>query len=378
LKAQSADLDRQIRVEAERLARSLENDSRIAGARVESLSENLGQMKQQAATTNEQDIQLRAYEREAKAQRDLLESYLAKYREVTSRDSLGAVPSDVRVISRAIVSNTPFFPKKLPIVLIAGLATLFIVSGFIVTSQLMAGSGRAGAPTDADEEGAFEREEPHLAEVAHDAVPVAPAAANGETSEEAIAALARDIGAADHGRRVVVVGAQRHIGTTLTALALARELSRHARVVLIDLAFGHPNLAAVAVDPAAPGIADLVRGAASFGAIITRDRESRAHIVPAGRGGPDNAAILASDRIGVTLDALARTYDHLVIDAGTVSDPLPEPLLRGGPRAVLVAAGVPHEAALAARDRLTVAGFAAVAVIEGASPADADEPAVAA
>jgi uncharacterized protein involved in exopolysaccharide biosynthesis len=378
LKAQSADLDRQIRVEAERLARSLENDSRIAGARVESLSENLGQMKQQAATTNEQDIQLRAYEREAKAQRDLLESYLAKYREVTSRDSLGAVPSDVRVISRAIVSNTPFFPKKLPIVLIAGLATLLIVSGFIVTSQLLAGSGRAGAQAGADEEGAFEREEPHLAEVAHDAVPVAPAAANGETSEETIAALARDIGAADHGRRVVVVGAQRHIGTTLTALALARELSRHARVVLIDLAFGHPNLAAVAVDPAAPGIADLVRGAASFGAIITRDRKSRAHIVPAGRGGPDNAAILASDRIGVTLDALARTYDHLVIDAGTVSDPLPEPLLRGGPRAVLVAAGVPHEAALAARDRLTVAGFAAVAVIEATAPADADEPAVAA
>jgi hypothetical protein len=61
-----------------------------------------------------------------------------------------------------------------------------------------------------------------------------------------------------------------------------------------------------------------------------------------------------------------------------VSDPLPEPLLRGGPRAVLVAAGVPHEAALAARDRLTVAGFAAVAVIEATAPADADEPAVAA
>ena len=66
------------------------------------------------------------------------------------------------------------------------------------------------------------------------------------------------------------------IGTTLAALALARELSRHARVVLVDLAFAHPNLAAVAVDPSAPGIADLVRGGASFGAIITRDRDSRA------------------------------------------------------------------------------------------------------
>jgi uncharacterized protein involved in exopolysaccharide biosynthesis/Mrp family chromosome partitioning ATPase len=371
LKAQSADLDRQIRAEGERLARSLENDARIAGARVETLGENLGQLKQQAATTNEQDIQLRAYEREAKAQRDLLESYLAKYREVTSRDSLGAVPSDVRVISRAIVSNTPFFPKKVPIVLIASLAMLLIASGFIVTGQLVAGSsGRALASGGLDE-GYFERDEPHLQQIPAQTAPVAPAAATAEYGEQDVVELARDIGgSAEAGRRVVVVGAQRHIGTTLTALALARELSRHARVVLVDLAFSHPNLAAVAIDPGAPGIADLVRGGASFGAIITRDRDSRVHIVPAGRGGPDNAAILASERIGVALDALARTYDHVVIDAGTTSDPLPEPLLRGASRAVLVVSGVPHEAAVAARDRLHVAGFADVAMLD-ASPARA-------
>ena len=377
LKAQVADLDRQLRTEAERLARSLENDARIAGARVETLSENLGQLKQQATTSNEQDIQLRAYEREAKAQRDLLESYLAKYREVTSRDSLGAVPSDVRVISRAIVSNTPFFPKKVPIVLIAALAMLLISAGFIVTGQLMAASGaRAAAPAGgADGEVYFERDEPHLDHVAAEAAPIAPAAAPANARGEDIAALARDIGASpEAGRRVVVVGAQRHIGTTVTALALARELSHHARVVLVDLAFAHPNLSTVAIDPDAPGIADLVRGGASFGAIITRDRDSRAHIVAAGRGGPDNAAILASERIGVALDALSRTYDHLVVDAGTASDPLPEPLLRGAPRAVLVAAGVPHEAALAARDRLHVAGFGEVAMV-GVAPPPAAIPA---
>ncbi|HEV3397364.1 MAG TPA: exopolysaccharide transport family protein [Xanthobacteraceae bacterium] len=371
LKAQSADLDRQIRAEGERLARSLENDARIAGARVETLGENLGQLKQQAATTNEQDIQLRAYEREAKAQRDLLESYLAKYREVTSRDSLGAVPSDVRVISRAIVSNTPFFPKKVPIVLIASLAMLLIASGFIVTGQLVAGSSGGALASGGLDEGYFERDEPHLQQIPPQTAPVAPAAATAEYGEQDVVELARDIGgSAEAGRRVVVVGAQRHIGTTLTALALARELSRHARVVLVDLAFSHPNLAAVAIDPGAPGIADLVRGGASFGAIITRDRDSRVHIVPAGRGGPDNAAILASERIGVALDALARTYDHVVIDAGTTSDPLPEPLLRGASRAVLVVSGVPHEAAVAARDRLHVAGFADVAMLD-VSPARA-------
>src|ERR1700716_3885526 len=126
LKAQIADLDRAIRDEAEKLVRSLENDARIAGARVESLASNLDQLKRQAASTNGQDVQLRALEREAKSQRDLLESYLAKYRETSARDSLSAVPTEARIISRAAVSNTPFFPKKLPIVLIVTLAMLFV------------------------------------------------------------------------------------------------------------------------------------------------------------------------------------------------------------------------------------------------------------
>jgi succinoglycan biosynthesis transport protein ExoP len=382
LRAQIADLERQIRTEGERLARSLENDARIAGARVEALSESLSQLKQQAATTNEQDIQLRAYEREAKAQRDLLESYLARYREITSRDSLGAVPSDVRVISRAVVSNTPFFPKKLPIVLIASLATLVIASGFIVTGLLTAaGPARSAARAETEDEATFRRDEPHLADLPPNVAPVVPAAVDAQMSEDAIADLGRAIdGAGEGGRRVMVAGAQRHIGTTLTALALARELAGRARVVLVDLAFAHPNLAAVAVDPGAPGIADLVRGAASFGAIITRDRASRAHIVPAGRSGPDNAAILASERIGVVLDALARTYDHVVVDVGTVAEPLPEPLMRGSPRAVLVATGVPPEAAVAARDRLLVTGFTDVAVFDASPPVPAaiDEAAAAA
>src|SRR6185436_9114430 len=78
------------------------------------------------------------------AQRDLLESYLAKYREASARDSLGAVPGEVRIISRAAVSNTPYFPKKLPIVLITAFATLFICAGLVTTGELM--SGRAYGP----------------------------------------------------------------------------------------------------------------------------------------------------------------------------------------------------------------------------------------
>ncbi len=137
LKAQLGDLDHQLRDEASKISRSLDNDARIASGRVDSLSASLEQLKKQASSSNGQDVQLRALEREAKAQRDLLESYLAKYREANTRENIEAAPADGRIISRASVSNSPAYPKKLPIVLIATLATLMLSAGAIVTGELL-------------------------------------------------------------------------------------------------------------------------------------------------------------------------------------------------------------------------------------------------
>src|SRR5450755_4364399 len=119
LRAQIADLEAQIKTEGERVARSLENDAKLADARMGTLGSGLDQLKQQASVSNEQDVALRALERDAKSQRDLLESYLAKYREATARDSIDAASPDARVISTATVSNTPSWPKTLPTVLVA-------------------------------------------------------------------------------------------------------------------------------------------------------------------------------------------------------------------------------------------------------------------
>src|SRR3954454_11109023 len=137
LKAQLADLDRQLREEADKVSRSLESDARIASGRVDGLINSLDQLKKLASSNNGQDVQLRALEREAKAQRDLLESYLAKYREASARENIEAAPADGRIISRASVSNTPAYPKKLPIVLIATLATLLLSTGAIATGELL-------------------------------------------------------------------------------------------------------------------------------------------------------------------------------------------------------------------------------------------------
>src|SRR4029078_11324460 len=88
LKAQIGEIDRQIQVEGERLLRQLDNDAKVGGDPLCAPTDNLDQAKKIASETSDQDVQLRALEREAKTQRDLLESYLVKYQEAAARDSI--------------------------------------------------------------------------------------------------------------------------------------------------------------------------------------------------------------------------------------------------------------------------------------------------
>jgi succinoglycan biosynthesis transport protein ExoP len=382
LKAQLADLDRQLREEASKMSRLLDNDSRIAGGRVEGLSASLEQSKKQATSTNGQDVQLRALEREAKAQRDLLESYLAKYREANTRENIDTAPADGRIISRASVSNTPAYPKKLPIVLIATLATLMLSCGAIATGELLrmtapraaAAFGSAPAPVEAlaaevvvaDREPVFEEVRPEVrGEPRPDMAPEL-------TEIEQLAEVVRTAGEA--AGKITMLGTASGESITLTALTLARLIARSAKVVVVNLAAASPEILAVSVDPAAPGLAELMLGEASFSQVITKDRFSRVHLVSAGRAGFDRA-LLQSPRLTLAIDALQRVYDHVLLDAGAASD-LPAELLTAQARAVMVPdASMTADARHLMCDRLRAVGFSEVTMLgKPAHPSDAIEP----
>jgi polysaccharide biosynthesis transport protein len=362
LRAQLNDLDRQIRDEASKMSRSLDNDARIAGGRVEGLSASLEQLKKQASSSNGQDVQLRALEREAKAQRDLLESYLAKYREANTRETIDAAPADGRIISRAIVSNTPAYPKKLPIVLIATLATLLLSTGVIVTGELLRMTAPRGAAAFASRSVSIRAPatEPAMAADLEPAAKIRPEIAT-ELSE--IEQLAEELrGAGEGSRKVTVLGTAAGESITLTVLTLARLIAREARVVVVDLAASSPTIAAVSVDPHAPGLAELMQGEASFAQVITKDRLSRVQLVSAGRPGSDRS-LLQSPRLTLAIDALLRVYDHVLLDAGTASD-LPAELLTANARAVLVPdASMEPDARMLMREQLKAAGFSEVTML---------------
>ena len=364
LKAQIADLDNQIRAEAAIIARSFENDAKLAGARLDTLTASLDQLKSQAATTNGQDVQLRALERDAKAQRDLLESYLAKYREATSRDTIDSTPADARVISRATVSNIPAYPKKLPTVLIATFAMLVLSSGLVMTKEILAApigpvAVRADQPA-VMSDGLM----PRLPSIANE--PPRPPAAPGFSSSSivSVADNLRHSGAA--GERLAVFGAVPGINTSQTAIRLARALADDSRVVLVGLASGDTAIRGISNEPAANGLAELARGTASFGSIITKDKLSPLHLISAGQASVDRIGLLAAPGIVMNFNALARSYDHVVVDAGEAAGLEIERVSEIAPHAVLVTDTLANTATSLARDRLLASGFSDVRILVGA------------
>ena len=396
LRAQIAEVERAKRAEGERLARQLDNDAKVAADRLATLTTSLDQVKRVASTTNEQDVQLRALERDAKTQRDLLESYLVKYSEASARDNVNASPPEARVISRASPAIKPTYPKKLPTILIAAFAGLVLSTGFMITGALLAppagpAARYAQAPMFADPHAPMPISTmlnstmpmsrmpaplPYMASpplspvMAPPGFPAPQPAAVPPLPVSTTDQIAQTLRAAgEAGRRVTVAGAARNAGTTYAAITLARALAEGANVVLVDFAFGAPNLSVISTDPEAPGVAELVRGQAGFGDVITRDQYSPVHIVATGNVGNDAAALWASPYLSTIVEALAQSYNFVVLDIGSVADVPVEYFARLAQRSVLVTADPAAAQTRAARERMAMTGYGDVMLLAGATEA---------
>lgn len=381
LNAQLGDLDAQVRREVTRILQSLEGEAATARAREADIGQDLTRAKAATGQTNNDEVELRALEREATAQRDLLESYLKRYREASSRQDGNYLPADARIISRAAVPLEPTFPKKLPITAAATIALLLLAIAIILIRELT--SGRALrrisveppplAPTAVPVE-----DRKRWNESAPEVVPTLVAA--GPALGRGLSAEAQDSlnSIVDHivdskARRVLISMAEPDAaGRPLAAVALARALSRRGnRVLLIDLHADGADSKAMAAGERLPGLTDLFAGIASFAQVIFRDRRSRAHLIPHGllEFGPDAAK---GERFVSVLEALDQTYDQILLDADAA---LALQMATQAGAVILVTEGTADDAGTtSAVEAMKAAASAEVMVLIATAPsADEDE-----
>lgn len=381
LRAQIADLNGQIRAEAMTMVRGFEDSAKLASARVDTLTAQLNQIKQQASTAGGQDVQLRALEREARAQRDLLESFLGRYRDAAARSDPSSVQPDARIISRASAALEPTYPKKLPIIAMAALATLLLCVALSAIGIIMAApreDGEPGAPSPVP--GPAEDDGPH--HLPWIGSPTPEAREGGEARAEAkaestLADLSRLVELRGEGARLVVVtGPEPDEGVARCAVALARSLAApDLRVVLVCLDVSAPALGALAIDERAPGLTDLLFGVASFSEAINRDSASRCHVILPGRGSRDTEGLVAADRLILILSALAQTYDHVIVAAPPLGTAVGAGKIAGLKPTVILVTRPDGSAtdAVEAFDTLAARGFGEIAMVTFAREQDVAE-----
>ncbi|MCB1477141.1 MAG: hypothetical protein KDJ53_13985 [Rhodobiaceae bacterium] len=379
LSAQAADLDRQIRQEADRIVKGLESEARIAAEREVELQAQLDALKSNAATSNEDEVQLRALQREAAAQRELLEIYLSRFREAAGREKGEADAANARLISPASVSTTPYFPRKVPLVAISTLAMFIFACGVNVLSQLAAAANGATRRED-DETPALHRERdfdraepapvaetraaPHFDDddLFEDDVPESSPVA--DPVPVAKAAALPSVPAISHQTRCVLVAPVQTSDATYTAaLQLARSYADgHDRVLLLDADFGRSGIERHLDLIAGPGLSDLIAGKAHYEEILHRDPKSRLHIIGAGKPQGDPMLVAHSPLMDTVIDALAETYATIVIVTSPISQAAEGlAMARHAREAMMVIGeGVTEAAQTRARERLAAAGVAEI------------------
>ncbi len=376
LKEQVDNLEGQIREETRKVLASLQTAARVAAAREESLVKSLNEAKVDVSRTNDQGIELHALEREAAAQRELLESFLSRYREASARTNSNYLPADARIISNAVPPSVPSFPKKTMMSVAAAFAVLLIGSAIVLLSTFMSGRAfrsvgyeasaesaplkpAASLPAPLEEEADAPRVvraesapevKPEPQEEAPEAEPSSAAIEDEEVAEEEQAKAAAEDGVAlaaataaaavvekedeeetedDHERpgaaglgdlladpsiRVALFsGAEGGEGAGEIAFTAASiAAEQKLRCILVDV--GRKPSEALGLER--PGLGDLLAGDAAFGEVIQRDEDSHVHVIPLGVLG-ESAPL---QRMQLVIGALTHTYDKVIIVADRLDD----------------------------------------------------------
>ena len=321
--ANLADLDRQISKEVDKVIQGLDNEARVADARVGSLRASLKRLQSRMGSLNQDEVQLRALERDAATNRSLLESFLKRFEEANARAEADARTANATMVSRAQILTEPTFPKQgevLTLSIFAGLFLALIVSVFAeVFSRGFRTAEQVERVTGTPFLGLTPELERHVAggpaaDVQSDPLGLYAEAIRGLQGSVMLARIGDR-----RARTVLVTSSQKDEGKTSTAASLARVLAMGGyRTLLLDADLRAPSVHITLGMPQQAGLSELLMGRASFNHVIRQDFGSYAHIMQAGAPMPNPTAALASSQMQWVLKALEQAYDYVIIDSPPV------------------------------------------------------------
>ena len=323
IQAEIEDLRRKIGGEVNKIVQGLRNEVAVARARETELSSNMQGLETRVASLNQREVQLRALEREAKANRTLYETFLTRFKETNEQQEFQR--PDARVISTADTPATPSAPRKRLLLAIAfvvsasfGLALVFLLEsldkGFRSMDDIEANTGVPALGLVPALSGlAAMGKEPQSVILER------PNSAFGE-SVRALHASILLSNVDSPPKTVLLTSSLPSEGKTSLSLSLARLVARtgNKRVVIIDCDLRRPLIHRHLQMDIDPGLVQLLSEDAALEDVLRRDDASGAYVLTAG-GTPANPTdIITSEQFGKLLDNLKSAFDLIVIDSSPV------------------------------------------------------------
>jgi polysaccharide biosynthesis transport protein len=398
-----SDVDRQIRREAMRIVDSLQGQAKVAQTRATSLRASLEKMKTREGGALQSDVRLKELERDALADRALLESLLARYADANARQDLSVQPGYAQVIQTASAPAIAHFPKPGPTMLLAIFAGLGMGLGLAFLLEIMAQASRLAAaeagmhqsgqslqhvphaatrqdvhvPELPIEEPTPARQSEQVAEILRNAMAGAMAAAPPQIVaslpalppiakafahlEDVSAELALAEPVATIAGAIAQVGAKSgckafgvtSLGGTFDApfatVALARMFSvNKMKTAILDMVPDRPSAMDLMEVPEGPGLCELVNGSADVAKVISRDSKTAVQLIRFGHGDSTSQAALAA-KLPAMLALLTQVYDIILLNFGEANAATPELLQNLGAVLFLAPPHRQHDALAASR-----------------------------
>ncbi len=354
------DVEGQLRREALKVVGSLEGQAKIAKSRAAALRSKLGKLKEREGEANIDDVKLKSLEREAAADRNLLEQLLGRYADANANNDVSVKKPLARIIQRAAVPASIYFPKAGPLVLLTSLTGLLLGLGLAFLASMMRLAGQPATaqshtvsmqtvenalaerppaprqPSFAPTPGQMKPTLPPSATrpvapmpkarpISSPQAPIAPPAVENERAVTTTADTASQLAVSliklkdDFG-----IFSSRFAGQTrfktdvaLFAVATARAIAAQKKKVLVIDADSNSHALEPLFDlEQGVGLSDLVEGQADFTKIIRRDQQSTAHIISYGMSNQPATATALENRMPSIINSLEDVYDIVLVHAG--------------------------------------------------------------
>jgi capsular exopolysaccharide synthesis family protein len=331
LRAEAADLDRKIRTETDKVVAGLRYELAVASAREESLSKTLESSKRGMAVSNEAEIGLRALEREANANRVLLETMMSRFAETSAHDSMDEQQADSRIISRAQVPPSQSFPIIAPLLIITafGGALLGLLSAFGLEAldQTIRSGEEIEQTTGMPSLGFIPEIEGASEEQIASYVLNHPDSSFADSLRNMVWGLklrwrpnkvmkGTRKGQSRLPKSILITSSMTNEGKTTIAASLARVMAaQDYKVLLIDADCRLPSIHENLQLSLQPGLSEFLTGQTDFENVLATDEQSGARVITAGGPVADAPGLLGSPAFDELMRRAERVFDLVIVDS---------------------------------------------------------------